>query len=176
MNRSGHSRPTAGALGGRIQRPCQVKQTSLAVHYHLTRQTLCADEHAESSGWKIRLWFLGGQAATRQTSVSLLAGALVEAATLSVAPMGGVDGVRRWVDTDQIDGAVFHTADRIILYLRAYDWLNRKSHGFRKSQILRWRHRKAQRVCSQKMFHIHNHLIRTTTAAECGSTQNLITR
>jgi hypothetical protein len=90
---------TAAVLPDRLQvtlviesdAPCQVKLNSLAVHYHLTRQTLCAQEGAAPSGEKIRLRFPGGKTVTRRVYVSLHPGALVEAVSLRVAAAFGAN-------------------------------------------------------------------------------------
>ena len=71
--------------------PCRVKLNTLAVQYHLTRQTLCTEESSAPSGEKIRLRFPGGKTVTRHVTVSLPAGALVKGVTLRVAPAFGAN-------------------------------------------------------------------------------------
>ncbi|MGD8543277.1 MAG: hypothetical protein PVI39_13360, partial [Desulfobacteraceae bacterium] len=71
--------------------PCRVKLNTLAVQYHLTRQTLCTEKNSAPSGEKIRLRFPGGKTVTRHVTVSLPAGALVAGVTLKVAPAFGAN-------------------------------------------------------------------------------------
>jgi hypothetical protein len=68
-----------------------LKLNTLAVQYHLTRQTLCAEKSSAPSGKKIRLRFPGGKTVTRHVAVSLPAGTLVAGVTLKVAPAFGAN-------------------------------------------------------------------------------------